>query len=85
MDYQNSSKIPSGWSLSKLEKVVEIFDYKRIPINVKEREERIDGKNANELYPYFGATGQVGWIDDYLFNGEFVLLGRRWCSLPRYF
>ena len=25
--------------------------------------------------PYYGATGQVGWIDDYLTNEELVLLG----------
>ena len=25
--------------------------------------------------PYYGATGQVGWIDDYLFDEELVLLG----------
>ena len=26
-------------------------------------------------YPYYGATGQIGFIDDYLFNGEYILLG----------
>ena len=25
--------------------------------------------------PYYGATGQVGWIDDYLFDEELVLVG----------
>lgn len=27
------------------------------------------------MYPYYGATGQVGWIDDYLFDEELFLLG----------
>jgi type I restriction enzyme S subunit len=27
------------------------------------------------ITPYYGATGQVGWIDDYRQDGEFVLLG----------
>ena len=31
--------------------------------------------NPLELYPYFGATGQVGYIDDYITDGEYVLLG----------
>lgn len=26
-------------------------------------------------YPYYGATGQVGWINDYLMDGEYILLG----------
>ena len=29
----------------------------------------------SELYPYYGATGQVGFIDDYITDGEYVLLG----------
>lgn len=27
------------------------------------------------IYPYYGATGQIGFIDDFLFNGEYILLG----------
>lgn len=27
------------------------------------------------MYPYYGATGQVGFIDDYITDGEYVLLG----------
>ena len=29
----------------------------------------------NELYPYYGATGQVGLIDDYKIEGEYLLVG----------
>ncbi len=38
-------------------------------VNAKERALR-EGN-----IPYYGATGQVGWIDDYLFNEEIILLG----------
>ena len=27
------------------------------------------------MFPYYGATGQVGYIDDYITDGEYVLLG----------
>lgn len=54
---------------------MDILDSQRVPINSDEREKRIAGKSAKELHPYFGATGQVGWIDDYLFDEELVLLG----------
>ena len=53
--------------------VVEICDNLRKPINAEERQKRI--KSANNLFPYYGATGQVGWIDDFISDGEFVLLG----------
>ena len=30
---------------------------------------------SNRTFPYYGATGQTGVIDDYIFEGEYVLLG----------
>ena len=47
----------------------------RKPVNAKERQSRIEGKDIGELYPYYGATGQVGYIDGYISDGEYVLLG----------
>ena len=52
---------------------VEVFDNLRKPVNLDERSKRIE--TAKSLYPYYGATGQTGLIDDYLFDGEYVLLG----------
>lgn len=63
------------WNYVPFEDAVEIWDIKRKPINNAERASRINGKSNNELYPYYGATGQVGFIDDYLTDGEYVLLG----------
>ena len=34
-----------------------------------------NNKKTDELFPYYGATGEVGKIDDYIFDGEYVLLG----------
>ena len=50
-----------------------IFDNLRKPINHSEREKRL--LNSKIIYPYYGATGQVGSIDDYIFDGEYILLG----------
>lgn len=63
------------WVIAKLSECCEILDNLRSPINAKERAQRIEGKNENNLYPYYGATGQVGYIDGYLTDGEFVLVG----------
>lgn len=65
----------ADWVECKLEEVVNVLDNLRKPINSKEREKRILGKKVEELYPYYGATGLVGYIDDYLTDGEFVLIG----------
>jgi type I restriction enzyme S subunit len=63
------SELPVGWATAPLGEVVEILDSIRVPINAKEREHRLGD------VPYFGATGQVGWIDEFLFDQEIVLLG----------
>ena len=61
--------LPKGWIKTELEICIEILDRKRIPINSNERKQR------QGTIPYYGATGQVGYIDDYLFDEELVLLG----------
>lgn len=63
------------WIECKLEECSLVLDNLRKPINSSERQSRIANKKIEELYPYYGATGQVGYIDDYLTDGEFVLLG----------
>lgn len=63
------------WVYYSLDDAVEILDTLRKPINSKERTKRIEGISESELYPYYGATGKVGHINDYLIEGEYVLLG----------
>ena len=65
--------MPQGWAVCRLEDVCLIYDNQRQPINSTERQER--KKKAQSLYPYYGATGQVDWIDDYMLDGTFILLG----------
>lgn len=47
--------------------VVEILDNKRKPITKSDRKEGI--------YPYYGATGILDYIDGYIFDERLVLLG----------
>ena len=67
--------LPRNWTRTPLGNACAILDSKRIPINSKERHARTSKKPRSELFPYYGATGQVGVIDGYLFEGEHVLLG----------
>lgn len=55
------------WEINKLEEVCEILDNKRISISQKNR---ISG-----IYPYYGASGIVDYIDKYIFDEELVLIG----------
>ena len=57
-----------GWELKKLSEVTISHDGKRIPLNRSERS-MIQGD-----FPYYGASGQVDSINDYKFDGEYMLL-----------
>ena len=48
--------------------VIELYDSKRIPLSSRERETR----KGN--YPYYGATGILDYVNNYLFSGEYILL-----------
>lgn len=58
-----------AWEEKKLGECVEILDSQRKPIESKER------ANRKGEYPYYGASGIIDYIDDYLFEGESILLG----------
>ena len=64
-----SGELPEGWAEAKLHKCVDVLDSLRIPVNSEER------ANRQGNIPYYGATGQVGWIDDFIFDEELVLIG----------
>lgn len=71
----NGRQLPKHWQLKKLGEVCDVLDNLRKPINSDERQKRISGKSQEELYPYYGATGQVGWIDSFITDGEIILVG----------
>jgi type I restriction enzyme S subunit len=58
----------NGWARYKLEDIAVFHDSSRVPLNSREREKR-KGK-----YPYYGASGIVDYIDNYIFDGEYVLI-----------
>ena len=72
-DTSHYENLPHGWEATSLANVIYLLDNKRKPIKAEERAKRIEGKDV--LYPYYGATGFVGYIDEYLIEGKFLLLG----------
>lgn len=63
-------EVPGNWCWTYLTHgFCECMDSFRKPINASER-----AKREGEV-PYYGATGQVGWIDDYLTDEQLVLVG----------
>lgn len=57
------------WSTKKLGEIVEFLDNKRIPLNEDER------NNQKDIYPYYGASGIIDYVEDYIFDEELILIG----------
>jgi type I restriction enzyme S subunit len=49
--------------------LIEIFDSRRVPLSGLEREQRPGP------YPYYGAARIFDYIDDFIFDGDFILIG----------
>ncbi len=59
--------LPDGWEWKTIEELCEILDRLRKPISQKDR---ISGE-----YPYYGATGIVDYINNYIFDERLLLIG----------
>ena len=60
------------WEEGKLGDAIEVYDYKRKPLSKMERDKM---KSGTILYPYYGAAEIMDYIDSYLFEGEYILMG----------
>lgn len=54
------------WEEKRLEDVVEFLDEKRKPLEA--------GKRVAGKYPYYGASGIIDYVEDYIFDEELILL-----------
>lgn len=61
--------MPTDWELTALGDLVEFHNRTRIPLSTMERSRR------QGPYPYHGAAGVLDHVDDYRFDGLFVLVG----------
>lgn len=57
----------SKWPIKKLGEVCDVLDSKRKPITQRDR---VAGE-----YPYYGATGTLDHVKDYIFNEKLILVG----------
>jgi type I restriction enzyme, S subunit len=63
-----SQIFPPDWAVKNLIEIVDFLDTKRIPIESAKRQE-IQG-----IYPYYGASGIIDYIDSFIFDDDLILL-----------
>ena len=59
---------PSNWETGCVEDIAEFFDSMRKPLSSLER------ADTERIYPYYGAVSIVDYVDDYIFDGEYLLV-----------
>jgi type I restriction enzyme S subunit len=61
-------KNEKNWQMESLGSLVKNENSKRVPVKESIRDLK------DEIYPYYGATGQIDMIDEYKFDGEYLLI-----------
>ena len=62
-------EIPKNWSIKTVKEIAESFNSIRKPLSKIEREKR------ESIYPYYGATKIIDYVDNYIFDGKYILVG----------
>ncbi len=61
--------LPMEWSVGTYGDAMSIYDSKRVPLSKPQREKK------QGVFPYYGATSCMDHVDEYLFDGVYLLMG----------
>ena len=64
---------PMGWKKKRFDAICENLDSRRVPISASERKAGI--------YPYYGASGIVDYVDGYIFDEDILLISEDGANL----
>lgn len=67
--FPTEGNLPNGWRLGTVGDIIQLHDSKRVPLSGSERDK------MEKIYPYYGATSLMDYVDNYLFDGIYLLLG----------
>lgn len=69
-------QIPAHWEVVKLKYELNNLNHIRVPLSSTQR-----GDMKVKQYDYYGASGVIDKVDDYLFDGENILIGEDGANL----
>ena len=67
--FSSDGNLPDCWRFGTVSDIIQFHDSKRVPLSSAEREKMV------KIYPYYGATSLMDYVDNYLFDGVYLLLG----------
>ncbi len=68
-------RVPKHWTAKAVRYIFRNCDSRRIPLSSEER------ADLEKLYPYYGASGVIDMVDDYLFDEPLVLVAEDGANL----
>ena len=71
--------MPKEWRVGTFGEIIELHDSRRIPLSSKDREQI-----QNKIYPYYGATSLMDYVDNFIFDGIYLLLGEDGTVMDNY-
>lgn len=67
--------LPSEWPIQRCAHIFRNLDSKRIPLNSEQR------ADLEKIYPYYGASGVIDYVDRYIFDSDNILVGEDGANL----
>lgn len=67
--FSSDGNLPDGWWIGTVSDIIQFHDSKRVPLSGAER------NKMAKIYPYYGATSLMDYVDNYLFDGIYLLIG----------
>lgn len=67
--FSSDGNLPDGWRIGAVSDIIQLHDSMRVPLSGAERDKMA------KVYPYYGATSLMDYVDNYLFDGIYLLLG----------
>ena len=67
--FSSYGNLPDGWRIGTVGDIIQLHDSKRVPLSSAKRDKMA------KVYPYYGATSLMDYVDNYLFDGIYLLLG----------
>lgn len=68
--YKINDTLPENWRVGTFGEIIELHDSKRVPLSGQDRDQM-----QNKIYPYYGAASLMDYVDNYIFDGIYLLLG----------
>jgi len=75
-DVEWLSTVPKHWRVVRVKDVLEFQNTIRVPLSAAER-----GLMTTKTYNYYGASGVIDKVDDYLFDGTYILIAEDGANL----